>query len=147
LLGPDLLVLGSAILILTLRFSSGSARPKTHFPPSSTSKIFLELLFGLDYRAWTFSCRWSLDLGILFWVSVQVTVPSLDLRQLLVVPTQQFGVAAKGFCFSLRFTARFISGFVGLRRLCRWSSICSSALGFGVGFVHSLGLYCRRPAL
>jgi hypothetical protein len=74
-------------------------------------------------------------------------VPNLDLRQQLAVPAQQSVVAAQGFCFSLRFTARFISGFVGLRRLCRWFLICSSASGFGARFIHSLGLCCRRPTL
>jgi hypothetical protein len=70
LLGPGLLVLGSAILTPALRFSSctGRAHHKTHFPASSrrvASKIFHELLFGLEYRA-----------GILFWVSVRVTCPT-----------------------------------------------------------------------
>jgi hypothetical protein len=127
----------------------GQGAPKDSFSASSrhtTIKIFPELLFGLEYRAWMFSHPWSLDSCILFWVLVQVTVPSLDLRQQHAVPAQQSGVAAQGFCFSLHFTARFIFGFVGLRRLCRWSSIYSFASGFGTRFIHSLGLSCCRPA-
>jgi hypothetical protein len=145
LLCPGPLIPGSAILTPALHFSSftGRARPKTHFllrAGTRPLRFFLSCCLVLSIALGCSPTRgvWIHVSCFGFWFRLP--------RQQHAIPAQQSGVAAQGFCFSLHFTARFIFGFVGLRRLCRWSSIYSSASGFGTRFIHSLGLSCCRPA-